>query len=193
MTSDHEHPFDEAVRNLPRYELPADVEAEHLRMLAELASQEPTRRRARLRAAAPRHRAAVIAASVVVLFGVGAGTAAALGVFSAEPTDRRIAVCYATASLDQDDNHLDVIVANDAGDDPSERDAASSAIDICAGGWHQGRLTSTPPYTSEEPMAAPWDREVPLLVACVLSTGQVGVFPGSTYTCTALGLPIAEL
>lgn len=191
MTNDHGHPFDEAVRHLPRYELPAHVEAEQLCMLSELTRTEP--RRTRLGVATARHRAAVVAASVVVLLGVGAGAAAALGVFAAKPTDRTIGVCYATANLDRADNHFDIAVAQDGGGNPSERDAASSAREICGGAWQQGRLTSTPPYTREEPLPGPADREVPPLVVCVLRTGQVGVFPGAADTCSALRLAVAEL
>lgn len=134
----------------------------------------------------------MIGAALVVASGVGVGTAAALGAFHAEPpTDRRTAHCYTTASLSDPTNHEDFAVAT--GGNPSLHDAATSALDVCRGGWLQGRYSTTDPEIALDPKPPPWNYPVPPLVACVLKNGQVGVFPGRAATCQRLGLKVAKL
>lgn len=140
-----------------------------------------------------RRRLATAGVGVVAALGIGVGTAAALGVFSSPPADRRTAVCFATADLSHPANNFEFAIAIPPGADPSAADAARAATDICHGAWQQGRLSSTPPFVSEDPKPPPWDYPVPSLVVCVLKSGQVGVFPGTSETCRALGLPVAEL
>lgn len=198
MTTEGEHPFDEALRNMPHFELSDSATAEHLRMLASLpeegtgSTRVPPGNRGEWQSR--RTRIAVIGAAAVGLLGAGIGTAAALGAFSsAPPTDRRGAVCFATADLSHPANHFEFGIAVPPGTNPTIGDAARAATDICRGAWQQGRLSGTPPFVSEDPKPAPWNYPVPPLVVCVLKSGQVGVFPGTTETCKALGLPVAEL
>jgi len=186
--------FDDAVRGLPRAELSPEAKERHLQMLADMAGDsrkaaEGTQPRRR----SPRRRALVIAIAVLTIGLVGVGTAAAFGFFSAKPTDRRVAVCYATADLSNAANHFDVAVATSGGRSPTERDAAGSALQICAGAWQQGRLSDKPPMVREDPREPPWTYPVPALIVCVLPTGQVGVFPGKPVTCQGLGLLVAQM
>lgn len=181
MTED----FDEAVRQLPRYELTEAEQEQHLRMLAALPEGRSRSRR--------RRRLAILACAVVGIGGVGVGTAAAFGVFSAPPTDRNMGHCYATADLSDPHNHSDFMVALPPGEAQTTlNDAASQAMDICTGAWMQGMLSTTDPKL-REPQPPPWNRPVPPLIVCVLPSGQVGVFPGDKTTCARLGLPVAEL
>lgn len=192
MTDDREDSteFDDAVRRLGDLRLSEESRRRHLSMLADLTNASapdarPPRRRAR-------RGVLVIGAAVVVASGVGIGTAVALGAFSsAPPTDRRIAHCYTTANLSDPSNHEDFAVAS--GGNPSLRDAASSALDICRGGWLQGRYSAEDPKIALNPKPPPWHYPVPPLIACVLKNGQVGVFPGQAATCQQLGLSVAEL
>ena len=64
--------------------------------------------------------------------------------------------------------------------------------------WQSGGMVGTKPYQRVESRGyvgfggpAPPIYPVPQLVACVLPTGQVGVFPDTD--CAALGLPEADL
>ena len=184
--------FDDAVRRLGELQLSDEAKHRHLMRLANLPNhttaytQRPRNRRRRVLAAI---------AAAVVASGVGVGAAAALGAFRSEPpTDRRIARCYATDSLIEKHNFEEIGVAVGAGGgNPSLRDAASSALDICRGGWLQGRYSATDPEVVLNPKPPPWNYPVPPLVACVLESGQVGVFPGTEATCEGLGLAVAEL
>lgn len=187
---DQDPRFDHAVRRLGELRLSDEARRRHLSMLADLTNDAPSSTRAcHFRG---RRGLLVLLAAVAVAGGVGVGTAAALGAFrSAPPTDRHIARCYTTDSLRDPINHEEIIVAT--GGNPSLRDAASSALDICRGGWLQGRYSETDPKVALNPKPAPWDYPVPPLVACVLDGGQVGVFPGTDATCQELGLAVAEL
>ena len=188
--SDEDTRFDDAARRLGELRLSEDARRRHLSMLAGLTSgSAPSVRRSRLRG---RRGVLVAVAAAVVAGGVGVGTAAALGAFrSAPPTDRLVARCYTTDSLDDPTNHEEFMVAT--GGHPSLRDAASSALDICRGGWSQGRYSASDPKVLLDPKPPPWDYPVPPLVACVLKNGEVGVFPGPDATCQQLGLAVAEL
>lgn len=186
--------FDDQVRKLPRYQLSEETKARHLRMLAELASTDKQHTSFRRHPQwARRRRALAIVGIVVVTGGASVGTAAALGLFSAKPTDRKFATCYATDDVNGKDNHLDITVATGGDGNASEKDAANSAMDICTGAWQQGRLSATDVKVHEDPQSPPWNRKVPPLIACVLPSGQVGIFPGTSQTCRDLGLLIAEL
>lgn len=186
------HEFDDQIRDLPRFRLPEEVKERQLRMISELAEDRhvPT---PRSHGRPTRRRAVLIAGIAVVTAGAGVGTAAALGLLSAKPTDRRFASCYATDDVHSTTNHLDITVATPSGADPTEKDAANSALDICTGAWQQGRLSSTDPHVKEDPEPPPWNRKVPPLIACVLPSGQVGIFPGTEPSCQQMGLPAAEM
>lgn len=192
MTDDPDDEFLAALRRIPRYRLSDEAKERHLRALAELAAQPgPAPRRFPWLRFHPR-RIWVIVAVAVGALGAGVGTAAALGVFES-PTDRTIAHCYATADLHEPNNHMNFAVAAPSGGNPSLHDAANSALEICTGAWQQGRLSTTPPYvTRPSPDATP-GHPVPTLIACVLPSGQVGIFPGSEQTCLELDLHPARL
>ncbi|HEY3737774.1 MAG TPA: hypothetical protein VGL26_10050 [Jatrophihabitans sp.] len=196
MTNETNNPiddeFDVALRRVAEARLSQSARERHRVMLAALAAAEPEL----LPPERPlRRRRTVLIATVaaVLAAGVGVGSAAAAGAFrSAPPTDRRIAHCYTTASLTDPHNHEDFTVASD-GTNPSLPDAASHAMDICTGGWLQGRYSSTDPKVLLDPKPAPWNYPLPHLIACVLPSGEVGVFPGTVTTCTELGLDVAQL
>lgn len=177
--------FDELFRELPDLRISESAREQHFRLIDKLTTQP--------RKAPRRWRKWAIVMTVAVGFsGVGLGTAAAFGLFSS-PTDRRIANCYTTADLHDPTNREDFSVATSPNEDPTLHDAAASALDICAGGWQQGRFSTTDPMISLDPKPPPWNYPIPRLVACVLPSGAVGVFPGDDTTCTRLGLPIAQL
>lgn len=141
-----------------------------------------------------RGRVVLVAAVVVATVGAGIGTAAAFGVFSAPPTERGIAHCYATVDLDDPSNHTDFMVAVTPEEQDADGigDAAAAALEVCSGGWAQGRFSATDPKVSD-PHPSRIDFPVPYLVACVLPDGSVGVFPGNDRTCAGLNLPSALL
>ncbi len=185
--------FEAVLRSLPSHQLSDAARERHRAMLASLSADTPTRRRSIRRRT---HRRAGIAAGIafVLVGGAGVGTAAALGLLSPKPpADRRIAHCYTTDSLTSPDNREDVTVATGSAGNPSLRDAASSAVDICRGGWQQGRYSEGGTKILLDPQPPPWNYPVPPLVACVLKSGEVGVFPGDSTTCQNLGLPVAKL
>jgi hypothetical protein len=170
------------------YKIDPEVAERHLAMLADL-TQQPEQAKPRRRW---RRSVALIATGVLVTAGAGVGTAAAFGVFSQAPADRSIAHCYATVDLDDPGNHTDFMLAVD----PKEihpggvGDAAAIAMEVCEGGWAQGRFSATDPKVSD-PHPTRADFPVPPLVACVLPDGSVGVFPGDPRTCAILELPQA--
>lgn len=176
------HEFDEALRGLPEYELPHDVQRHQLSALFQL---PPPRRRRR-----GRRVLALTAGAVVAAGALGIGTAAALGAFSTPPTDRSMVHCFATTDLHDPGNHIDGVIAVPPGAEVTVGDAAASALEICADDWRQGRLIPNDP-TIKPPQPEVQDRPVPPLAACVLDNGQVAVFPGPPSTCAELGLPQA--
>jgi hypothetical protein len=176
--------FDEAVRSLPRLVLTPQEQERHLRMLAALPPGRPRRRR---------RRAAIIAGAVVGIGAIGVGTAAALGVFSAPPTDRSAGYCYATTDLPDRSANFGFTIAYPPGQTgTTQDDAASQAMEICTDAWRQGRLSTTSPKV-RPPQPQPWNHPVPPLIVCVLDSGQVAVLPGDAKTCARLDLPVAEL
>jgi hypothetical protein len=144
-------------------------------------------------------------AGIAVLV-VGAGTAAAW-VGRAEPTVRDTARCFAIATTEFDDfdasdgAFFDITYLSDpvpgVEGNPTDQ-TAEHAVEVCAHTWKIGGIAATKPYHRDldpwyvdfegpEPTTYP----VPDLVACVIPTGQVGVFPDTD--CAALGLPEADL
>lgn len=193
MTYDTNDDFVAALRRSPRPRLSDEARERHLRALSMLTNAHTVqpateaRRRYRIR------RAWVPVVVAVSALGAGVGTAAALGAFTT-PTDRSIAHCFATASLNLSGNHIDFTVAAPDTGNPSIEDAATAAMAICADAWRQGRLSSTVPYVSwPAPGAAPQSNPVPPLIACVLPSGRAAVFPGDETTCSRLGLRAALL
>lgn len=182
--------FDDAARHLPRHHLTEEEKRQQLHDLRDAIARDAAGTRPR---GHRRRRLAIIACGVVCAAGVGVGTAAAFGAFSAPPTDRSVAYCFTTADLHDPTNHEDVTVALPPGQKKlTEHDAAASAIEICADAWKQGRYSATDPKITIPPKPLPWTYPVPPLVACILPSGQVAVFPGTEATCTTLGLPEAE-
>ena len=137
---------------------------------------------------------------------MGVGTAAAW-VGRAEPTVRDTARCFAIATTEFDDfdasdgAFFDLTYLSDPvpGVEGNSTDqTAEHALEVCAMSWRIGGIAATKPYQRDldpwyvdfegpEPPTYP----VPDLVACVIPTGQVGVFPDTD--CAALGLPDADL
>lgn len=185
--------FDSDAAALPTARLSAAAKARHRSLLAGLPIEAPTATEPRRQVSrSPGRRRALVIAMVLGLTGAGVGTAGALGVFSAPPTDRRVAHCYPTAELG--DERMDFAVAPPPdGSNPSLVDAATSALEICAGAWMQERLSPEEPRVRLDPGPPPWDNPVPPLVACVLESGEVGVFPGGTDLCGQLELPVAKI
>jgi hypothetical protein len=193
--SDMDAQLESAMRRLADLRLSEQARQRHLSMLAELADADLSGVAGNTAKRRSRRGVLVVATAAIVASGVGVGTAAALGVFrSAPPTDRHIAHCYTTADINDPSNHEDIAVGvGTGGGNPSLRDAATAALDICRGGWMQGRYRATDPKILLDPKSSPWDYPVPHLTVCVLKSGQVGVFPGTEATCAELGLPVAEL
>src|SRR5699024_792057 len=99
--------FDQAARRMPRHSLSDSEKEVQLSTLFKAIDGQPwpgTTRRRRGR------KVAIVVAVVIGLAATGVGTAAAFGVFSAPPTDRRVAHCYTTVSLGNPRNHEDVTV-----------------------------------------------------------------------------------
>lgn len=196
MTDD----FDELTGRIAgqQYQLSSDATQRHQAMLRALTSEtdpapapapaEPVSLTSRRRTRSM----AIIAAAVVATAGIGVGTAAAFGVFSAEPTSRDIAHCYATTDLDDPSNHTDFMVAQGPANPDGVVDAAGWAMEVCTGGWMQGRFSDTDPKVSD-PDPSRTDFPVPELTPCVLEDGSVGVFPGPERVCADLGLGNALL
>ena len=184
MTDDD---FERIASDQPELRVRPEVRQQHLRLLADLVDSSPGRRRL-----IPK-RAAIIAAGVVALSAGGMSVAAAFNAFST-PTNRNVAHCYATADLGDSTNHTNFAIATPV--DPTVTvalgDAASEALDTCAGDWSQGRFSSTDPKV-RVPDTSGKKYPVPPLTACVLESGEVGVFPGTNDICQRLGLTIADL
>jgi hypothetical protein len=120
---------------------------------------------------------------------------------------RDIARCFAIATTQFDDfdksgeAFSDIVYLSDpvpgVEGNPTEQ-TAEHALEVCAQSWRIGGIAATKPHLRD---LDPWyvDFEgpkpatypVPELVACVLPTGQVGVFPNTD--CAALGIPTADL
>lgn len=165
----------------------ADRHRQQLQDLVDATSRTPAR------PPVPRRRLRMIStitAGVITTAAIGVGTAAAFGVFSTPPTLRDIAHCYTTVDLDDPDNHNDFAVALDFDHPNPTADAAALALEICTGGWAQGRFSDTDPKIID-PQSTRTDYPVPPLTACVLDDGSVAVFPGGEQVCTDLGIPNA--
>jgi hypothetical protein len=128
-----------------------------------------------------RRRVAVVAGAAALVV-VGGGTAVAMLSFERAPV-RSVAHCFPFVTSDFTNPALGPDVAFSGGD------TAAAAIDACTAEWATGALVPTPPYAGSP---GPSTQPVPPLVACVLPSGVVGVFPGPAQTCTRLGLPRSE-
>jgi hypothetical protein len=181
-----------------------EAKARHLQILA--AEQAATLTIPTVDGARRRRRGWIGATAGIAVLVVGAGTAAAW-VGRAEPTVRDTARCFAIATTEFDDfdasdgAFFDVTYLSDpvpgVEGNPSDQ-TAEHALEVCAHTWRIGGIAATKPYHRDldpwyvdfegpEPATYP----VPNLVACVIPTGQVGVFPDTD--CADLGLPEADL
>lgn len=144
--------------------------------VVDLAAVEQRRRRRRRR-----YLAGGITAAVLI---AGTGTAAAFGFFD-KVTNTNTAYCYASASLDDGlDNRIEFATQ---GTDSAPYDAAASGVDICQAYWRAGVFQlGKPADIDRAPTGGLFP--VPPLIACVLPSGQAGIFPGDKDTCGALGL-----
>ena len=199
MTHD---PADLLAAAAPR--LSPEAKARHLQILA--AEQATTPAPPTLNSARRRRRGWITATAGIAVVAVGVGTAAAW-VGRAEPTVRDTARCFAIATTEFDDfdasdgAFFDLTYLSDPvpGVEGNSTDqTAEHALEVCAMSWRIGGIAATKPYQRDldpwyvdfegpEPPTYP----VPDLVACVIPTGQVGVFPDTD--CAALGLPDADL
>lgn len=137
-----------------------------------------------------RRRSMVIAMAAGTIALAGVGTAAALGVFSAPPSDRTVAYCYGSTDLSQGPaNRFEFAVVDESG----TGDAAVRGIEICSSYWRSGMLPAGPGQDPGGSGNGEPARPVPPLTACVMTTGQLAVFPGNPATCGELGLPVAQL
>jgi hypothetical protein len=103
-------------------------------------------------------------------------------------TDKSTARCYTVASLAGGDSFSGTTI-RPAGT-PGSAAQVDNALGVCSDLWRQGFLRLG--ATSIQRPAPNTTHEVPLLVACTLSNGTAGVFPGDASTCAKLGLPSAS-
>jgi len=184
--------FEAALASLPRPTLSDAARQRHLAMLADLAAGTPGRRRwRRWRRWTRRRKFTVTGLSLLLAGGVGIGVAGASGLFSAPPVDQISARCFATADLHDPDNWFEFNAGPALGNGNS--DTPAHAVDVCSAEWEDGRLSSTAKKAFVDPPSPPEHHPVPPLIACVLRSGEVGVFPGTEQTCHDLDLPVAEI
>jgi hypothetical protein len=184
--------LDRLLRRMPAPGVPAEARERHLAQLREAMATESAPavpsggrilRRWRSAHAPMSHRRRVVIAIVAASAVVVAGTAAATLAWQ-RAQDRTKVHCYPIITTDFDNPRL--------GGDATQIDAdsAAMAVDLCRSAWEGGYLTSTPPYIDNgTPVPAP----APPLIACVLPSDVVGVFPAPNgQTCESLGLPTSE-
>jgi len=176
--------FDDSFKDLPDVPLSPEVQRQHLAYLRALPDSAdltdlgapPSRRR--------RQRYIVSGISAAVIL-AGAGTAAAFGAFTTVVTNTNTAYCYRTANLDENSGNRMEFATQGTKQNP--RDAAASGVDICAAYWRAGVFhIGKPADVDRVPTGGTFP--VPPLVACVLPSGQAGIFPGESVTCRSLGL-----
>jgi hypothetical protein len=183
--------LDTLVRQLPAPEMSADTREAMLAALMEQVDADLDRLAAGVRplgggVVGPgdrnrrrRRRRLVAMAAGAALVVAGAGTAVAtLALQRAGVRDVAHCFPFVTSNFDQPGLGPDVTVSGD--------DTAHQALQLCAAEWTSGALVSTPPYAGTP---GPTPVPAPPLVACVLPSGAVGVFPGPPQTCADLGLP----
>jgi hypothetical protein len=121
--------------------------------------------------------------AVVVLGGGGALAYSAISANSV--SDETSARCYTVTqySAKGDDFPGTSIAAAGTDDTPGR---VMSAVDVCASLWRAGFLQAGVPTPVRHPDQASYP--VPALVGCVLADGRAAVFPGTSATCTSLGL-----
>lgn len=174
--------FEDEFKDLPDQQLSPAVQERHLAYLHSLPDAEVpvdlgarrTRRRRRI----------LIGGIGAVVLIAGTGTAAALGVFDTV-TNTETAYCYATASLDESTGNRMEFAVQGSAENP--RDAAANGVDVCGAYWRSGVFQIGKPVNIDQPPTGTGST-VPPLVACVLPSGQAGIFPGDAATCPGLGL-----
>jgi hypothetical protein len=119
------------------------------------------------------------------------GVAVAAYVVSQKATVREQVHCYTEA--DVNGYRSDGVGATAEG---KPADVADEAVALCRQLWEFGVLTEGPaaaqaPPPEQDPKAGQpaAKRAAPPLVACVVSDGVAGVFPGDAATCVRLNLP----
>ncbi len=153
-----------------------------------------------------RRRGWIGATAGIAVLVAGVGTAAAW-VGRVEPSVRDTARCFAIATTEfgelgrSGDAYADLsvtLVDAVTGEIVDRNQTPQHAIEGCAKMWQSGGMVGTKPYQRVESRGyvgfggpPPPIYPVPQLVACVLPTRQVGVFPNTD--CAALGLPEADL
>lgn len=150
--------------------------------LMTVVAEQSTSRRRRIRWAVP--------GAVAALMLTG-GVAVAAYVVSQPATVREQVHCYTEA--DVNGYRSDGAGATAEG---KPADVADEAVALCRQLWEFGVLTEGPaaaqaPPPEQDPKAGQpaIKRVAPPLVACVVSDGVAGVFPGDAATCARLNLP----
>lgn len=123
-------------------------------------------------------------ATLAAVAAAGALTAVATGALSPKHAAIRDVVrCYATITTSTSPGFSTEVVSLGA------RDQASAAIESCRGIWQVGGLHHSKPYiTGPTNNGAPDTTPAPQLTACVMSNGEVAVYPGGALSCRTLGL-----
>jgi hypothetical protein len=173
-TGTSHHDLDTRLRALPAPAVPDLVrrlQRERLRSTAAGSSASPGVRW---------HRRWVVAA-VGAAGVIGGGASVAVAAITIDrATDRVIAHCFPSVSTNfgSAGPGLDV--------NTTSSDTAATALSLCSAAWSSGLLRPTTPYIGEPSRRGQFP--VPALVACVLPTGEVGVFPGASGICQHLSL-----
>lgn len=124
----------------------------------------------------------------------GASVAAAYTVLAPRAaTVHDSARCYSSVSSNTGSKFPGATVSAAQPTGGSPADSAATALGVCAGLWQRGFLTAAgfaaPNVALDSDGLPPAIYPVPPLVACVLKSGQVAVFPGDASSCGRLGLP----
>ena len=118
---------------------------------------------------------------------VGSAAAGITLLRSSPVTDRTKARCYTVTTLGSGDTFSGTTIS--APGTPGSTAQVNNAIATCSDFWRQGFLLAG--KTGIQRPSPHTSNPVPGLVACTLSSGIAGVFPGDQDTCASLGLPLA--
>lgn len=173
------------IEDVPTRPVPASRAAADKRLLRLLVSSQ---------AASPLRRRRLLVVGALVAVGLTGGTAAAAYSTLApqHAPQRNSARCYATVSRDTGDGFPGTTVGIAAPKQGARPQVPPLALQTCAELWQRGFLTPAGFKAPSGPLGPdglpPANHRVPALVACVLHSGQVAVFPGpptpaTTYNC----------
>lgn len=130
------------------------------------------------------------AGSAAAIVAVGATAVVTMGAFTLHhytaksATDTATVRCYTTADIGDDSTFHGTDVGLAQSNGPAA--PATSAIEQCSALWRAGVITAG---SRNAQRSTAVNSPVPALVACRLSNGMAGVFPGGPSTCAQLQLP----